>query len=299
MVALNWQTYDLPMQLNDAMFVAGADRLGYVLKPGELRESSSMKEEESEPSIHGLGKLQKKLIRFSVDMISGQQLPRPRGVPPDETIDPYVEIELFSAEDKAKGVASGTGGQDASHRNGMSGIGFPHRRRTHVVQANGFNPMFEEDFSLSLETKYPSLVFVRWTVWGSLDGRNYNGPNTDPLATFTAKLSSLEQGYRHIPLYDHNGEQFMFATLFCKIKKEEPITIDREDPVPERNGGRLRSFHNTVFKRTLSVEKRNAGRPPERRLNNASESSRTSDASKPLSNGKSPKSPKVNSSSGN
>ena len=296
MVALNWQTYDLPMQLNDAMFAAGPDRLGYVLKPGELRESSSMKEEESEPSIHGLGKLQKKLIRFSVDMISGHQLPRPRGVSPDDTIDPYVEIELFSAEDKAKGVASGTGGQDASHRNGMSGIGFPHRRRTHVVQANGFNPMFEEDFSLSLETKYPSLVFVRWTVWGSVDGRNYNGPNTDPLATFTAKLSSLEQGYRHLPLYDHNGEQFMFATLFCKIKKEEPVTIDREDPVPERNGSRLKAFHNTVFKRTLSVEKRNAGRPLERRLNNGNESSRIADSSKPLTNGKSPK---FTSSSGN
>ena len=289
MVALNWQTYDLPMQLNEAMFAAGSDRLGYVLKPGELREPSSMKEEESEPSIHGLGKLQKKLIRFSVDIVSGQQLPRPRGVSPDETIDPYVEIELFSAEDKAKGVVSGTGGRDASHRNGMSGIGFPHRRRTHVVQANGFNPTFDEDFKLSLETKYPSLVFVRWTVWGSQDGRNYNSANADPLATFTAKLSSLEQGYRHIPLYDHNGEQFMFATLFCKIKKEEPITIDREDPVPERNGGRLRSLHNTVFKRTLSVEKRNTGKPLERRTNNNNESTRTLDSAKPLLNVKAPK----------
>ena len=288
MVALNWQTYDLPMQLNEAMFAAGADRLGYVLKPRELREPSSMKDEESEPSIHGLGKLQKKLIRFSVDIVSGQQLPRPRGLAPDETIDPYVEIELFSAEDKAKGVVRGTGGKDASHRNGMSGIGFPHRRRTHVVHANGFNPVFDEDFKLSLETKYPSLVFVRWTVWGSQDGRNYNGPNADPLATFTAKLSSLEQGYRHIPLYDHNGEQFMFATLFCKINKEEPLTIDREDPMPEKNGSRLRSF-NSVFKRTVSVEKRSAGRPPERRTNNSSESARTTDSSKPPLNGKSSK----------
>lgn len=288
MVALNWQTYDLPMQLNEAMFAAGADRLGYVLKPRELREPSSMKEEESEPSIHGLGKLQKKLIRFSVDIVSGQQLPRPRGLAPDETIDPYVEIELFSAEDKAKGVVSGTGGRDASHRNGMSGIGFPHRRRTDMVQANGFNPIFNDDFKLSLETKYPSLVFVRWTVWGSQDGRTYNGPNADPLATFTAKLSSLEQGYRHIPLYDHNGEQFMFATLFCKIKKEEPLTIEREDPMPEKNGSRLRSF-NSVFKRTLSVEKRNNGRSLENRNGTGSESTRTVDSSKPRVNGKSPK----------
>ena len=248
MVALNWQTYDLPMQMNEAMFASGTDRLGYVLKPRELRESVSIQEEIDEPSIHGLGKVRKKVIKFSVDIISGQQLPRPHGIKATETIDPYVEIELFSAEDKAKGVASGTGGQDASARHGMSGIGSPHRRRTRVVSANGFNPLFNDSFGLSLETKYPSLVFVRWTVWNSQDGQNYqSNSNAEPLATFTAKLSSVQQGYRHIPLFDHHGEQFMFATLFCKIKKEDPITVEREDPVPEKTG-RFKS----VFKRTLS-----------------------------------------------
>ena len=283
MVALNWQTHDLPMQLNEAMFAAGSDRLGYVLKPRELRESLSIQEEISEPSIHGLGKLQKKLIRFSVDMISGQQLPKPRGISPEATIDPYIEIEMFSAEDKAKGVASGEGGHDASARNGFSGIGFPHRRRTHVVQANGFNPNFREKFKLSLETKYPSLVFVRWTVWQSHDGQNYNhNPNADPLATFTAKLSSLESGYRHVPLYDHNGERFMFATLFCKIEKEDPITVEREDPVPEKNG-RFKSLQNTVFKRTASTEKRNLINSERKTI--SSESTRTVDSAKPTANG--------------
>ena len=256
MVALNWQTYDLPMQLNDAMFASGSDRLGYVLKPRELRESVSIQEEINEPSIHGLGRIRKKLIRFSVDIISGQQLPRPKGVAPNQTIDPYIEIELFSAEDKGKGVASGTGGQDASARHGMSGIGSPHRRRTGVVQANGFNPQFNESFKLSLETKYPSLAFVRWAVWNSHDGQNYQtNSNAEPLATFTAKLSSLQEGYRHIPLFDHNGEQFMFATLFCKIKKEDPITVEREDPVPEKKRG-LKS----VFQRTRSLTDRRNGK---------------------------------------
>ena len=264
MMALNWQTYDLPMQMNEAMFASGSDKLGYVLKPGELRESLSIQEEISEPSIHGLGRIQKKLIRFSVDIISAQQLPRPRGVTPYAALDPYVEIEMFSAEDKGKGVASGEGGSDASARNGMSGIGSPHRRRTHVVQANGFNPVFNDGFKLSLETKYPSLVFVRWTVWNSSDGRNFNtNPNAVPLATFTAKLSSLEQGYRHLRLYDHNGDQFNCATLFCKIKKEEPVTIEREDPVPEKGGRFKTKFQKAVFARTKSVEKRN-GRQTER-----------------------------------
>ena len=264
MMALNWQTYDLPMQMNEAMFASGTDKLGYVLKPRELRESLSIEEEISEPSIHGLGRIQKQLIRFSVDVISAQQLPQPRGVAPDALLDPYVEIEMFSAEDKAKGVASGEGGSDASPRNGMSGIGSPHRRRTHVVQANGFNPVFNDSFKLSLETKYPSLVFVRWRVWNSPDGRNFNtNPNADPLATFTAKLSSLEQGYRHLRLYDHNGDQFNCAALFCKIKKEEPVTIEREDPVPEKVGRFKNKFQKSVFSRSKSVDKKN-GRPTER-----------------------------------
>ncbi|KAK3178492.1 hypothetical protein OEA41_000628 [Lepraria neglecta] len=270
MMALNWQTYDLPMQMNDAMFASGSDKLGYVLKPRELRESLSIQEEISEPSIHGLGKIQKKLIRFSVEIISAQQLPRPRGIAPDAPLDPYVEIEMFSAEDKSKGIASGEGGQDASARNGLSGIGWPHRRRTHVVQANGFNPIFGDTFKLSLETKYPSLVFVRWTVWNSQDGRYYNGNQVQtPLATFTSKLSSLEQGYRHLRLYDPNGDQFNCAALFCKIKKEEPVTIEREDPMPEKKRGF--SFKTSTFKRTLSVEKRN-GKPAEKKSTSKSTS---------------------------
>ena len=254
MVAMNWQTYDLGMQINEAMFASGSDRTGYVLKPKELRQTI-VEELTSDPTIPGIGKIQKKLIRFSVDMISAQQIPRPRGAGPEETLDPYIEIEMLSAEDPGKGVASGEGGQDASARNGMSGIGSPHRRRTVVVQNNGYNPIFNDKFKLSLETKYPSLVFVRWTVWDSQDGRSYNNNgNNEPLATFTAKLSSLEQGYRHLPLYDHNGDQFLFATLFCKIKKEDPITVERDNPVSEKVG-RFRQI-GQVFRRTMSVERK-------------------------------------------
>lgn len=276
MMALNWQTYDLPMQMNEAMFASGSDKLGYVLKPRELRESLSIQEEISEPSIHGLGKIQKKLIRFSIGVISAQQLPQPRGMAPDATLDPYVEIEMFCAEDKSKDIATGEGGQDASARNGMSGIGSPHRRRTHVVPANGFNPVFNDDIRLTLETKYPSLVFVRWTVWNSQDGRNSSpNPNASPLATFTAKLSSLEEGYRHLRLYDHNGDQFNCATLFCKIEKEEPITIEREDPMPKAGGRFKQSFNKSPFKRTMSVEKRN-GRQGDRKASIASTGKSTS-----------------------
>ncbi|KAI5283800.1 Phospholipase C, partial [Ascosphaera aggregata] len=169
MVALNWQTFDVGMQMNLAMFAAGSDKLGYVLKPESLRR----KPPPGERKI----KLERQLIRFSIDVISAQQLPRSRGMGPDDAINPYIEVEVFSADDKKKGLTQGEGGINASARNGLTGIGVPHRRRTAIVHGNGYNPIFNDSFKVSVETKYPELVFIRWVVWSSIDGRSTAGSN--------------------------------------------------------------------------------------------------------------------------
>ena len=82
---------------------------------------------------------------------------------------------------------------------------------------------------MMVETKYPSLIFVRWTVWNSPDGKNLSS-NSTILATFTAKLSSLQQGYRHLPLVNSYGERYRDAKLFVKIKKEAPIPLYSDEP---------------------------------------------------------------------
>lgn len=253
MVALNWQTYDLGVQMNDAMFAAGTDRTGYVLKPRELRQPMLSLGSRWD-SLPSQTRRDRKLVKFYVDIISAQQLPRPRGAGIEQTIDPYVELEIFCADDKAKGVAIGEGGLDASARNGMSGIGSPHRRRTKIVQGNGYNPLFNDKFTVSLETKFPSLVFLRWTVWSSVDGRSY-GDRNGALASFTAKLESLQEGYRHLPLFDNKGEQFLFATLFCRIKKDEPVPVSRED-VKWGKVESLKSLGRSVFGRATSMERK-------------------------------------------
>lgn len=252
MVALNWQTYDNGMQMNQAMFAAGHDRTGYVLKPESLRMPPS-----TIPTDDGKPKVDRQLVRFCVEVISAQQLPRSRGMGPDDSINPYIEIEILSADDKKKGVTHGEGGMNASNRNGLSGIGLPHRRRTRIEQKNGFNPIFGDRFKFSLETKYPDLVFVRWLVWSSTDGRSF-GANNVQLATFTAKLSSLCQGYRYLPLYDGNGDQYLFSTLFCKITKLESVPaqkrLDIEETKSERKGI-FRQLGQTMFKRALSTDR--------------------------------------------
>ncbi|KAJ5676944.1 uncharacterized protein N7477_002577 [Penicillium maclennaniae] len=250
MAALNWQTYDIGMQMNQAMFAAGTDRTGYVLKPESLRlappESDGPKR-----------KIERKLISFSVDVISAQQLPRPRTIGLEDNINPYVEIEMFSADDRGQSLVFGEGGMDASTRSGMSGIGYPHRRRTKIEQSNGYSPVFNDRFKLSLETKYPDLVFVRWTVWSSMDGRSAGNNNSVQLATFTAKLTSLSQGYRYLPLYDGSGDQYLFSTLFCRISKMDPVPVQRLDleELRAERMGILRQIGQTVFKRSSSTDR--------------------------------------------
>jgi len=133
-------------------------------------------------------------------------------------------------------------------------------KRSTIAQSNGYNPIFNDTFKLTLETKYPDLVFVRWTVWNSHDGKSYSKEKESrPHATYTAKLSTLETGYRHLPLFDHNGDQYLFSTLFCKIMKEEQVDVERDAPLPPEKVGRFRQ----LFKNISSTSDRRGSREEE------------------------------------
>lgn len=252
MVALNWQTFDVGMEMNQAMFAAGSDRLGYVLKPVGLRKKPPAN---AITTATGKPKIEKQLVQFEIEVISAQQLPRSNDLAANDTINPYVEIEVFSADDKQIGGAYGEGGVNASARKDMSGLGHPHRRRTRVQLRNGYNPVFNDKFKISLETKYPDLVFVRWTVFNCVDGRP-TGNNNVQLASFTAKLSRLSQGYRYLPLYADSGDQYLFSRLFCKITRSEqtsfhiPFDFDSD---AFNKVGIFKQLGQAVFKRSASI----------------------------------------------
>ncbi|RVX72142.1 hypothetical protein B0A52_04740 [Exophiala mesophila] len=232
MVALNWQTFDAHMQMSQAMFAAGNDAYGYVLKPDYLRKSR-VKSSVFEHRV----KLPRYETKFSVQIISAQQLPRPANMSKETPLNPFIEVQMFSAEDRARGIANGSGGQQASRNDGYHGIGVPYRRQTSITFGNGYNPQFGETIELGLWTKYPELVFVRFIVYNSDDGRPA-GKGVKQLAAFTAKLDSLQRGYRHLPLYNGYGEEFIFSTLFCKIARQDRALLPtsfRENERPSRS----------------------------------------------------------------
>ena len=274
MAALNWQTFDVHQQVNEAMFAAGSDRLGYVLKPEELRHAKHLPIADTLPEAQEKkDRKGKKFVKFNVEIISAQRLPRPRHQNADYGMNPYIEFEMYSAEDKARGIARGEGGIDASARDGTSGIGSPLRKRTKIIEGNGFDPIYHQSIGMTAVTKYPSLIFVRWTVWNAPEGRALSSNNV-LLATFTAKLSSLQQGYRHLPLFNPHGEQYRDAKLFVKIKKEAPILLEQQEdnaygimapsasprPEPVRS---TPSWRNRVFSRNSSQRRKAEQHPDE------------------------------------
>ncbi|KAL7268175.1 Phospholipase C [Rhizina undulata] len=251
MVALNWQTYDLGLQMNEAMFASADDRTGYVLKPKELRGSRTIFDPPADAAAAKLKK-DKKLVKFSVEVISAQQLPRPKDHKADGSIDPFVVVEVFSADEKTKGASTGEGGIDTSDSKGVSGLGAPHKRRTKVVRDDGFHPLFREKMSFSVMTKFESLVFVRFSVYNA-DGSDSNDRTL--IATYTAKLISLQQGYRHLPLYDLQGEQFLFSTIFVKINVEPVTIMDREMPLKSSTMETLKTTAKSVLSRSFSTDR--------------------------------------------
>jgi phosphatidylinositol phospholipase C delta len=235
MAALNWQTFDLGMQLNRAMFDGGKDSCGYVLKPAELRDIQVLPYN----SDIAEGKKERTVISFTIDVISAQQLMRPANLSANRSMDPYVEVEVFHANDKRD--------KKEADSNLVLEHDTPIKYQTDVIRENGFNPMFDKQMKYTVTTKHPDLIFVRWSVKLSNDGESYN--ERPAVATYTAKLTNLKQGYRTLPLLNHAGDQYLFSKLFCKIKVESVEKKFMEAPRRIQDGNKLNRLGGKVFSR--------------------------------------------------
>ncbi|KAK7397762.1 hypothetical protein QQX98_012868 [Neonectria punicea] len=235
MAALNWQTFDLGMQINRAMFEGGRDVSGYVHKPAELRDIQVLPFN----SDIAEGKKERSVVSFSIDVISAQQLMRPANLPANKSMDPYVEVEIFHTNDKRD--------KKDINSSGSLDLDSPQKFQTDVIRQNGFNPMFDRQFKFKVTTKHPELIFVRWSVKLSNDGESYN--DRPAVATYTAKLNSLKQGYRTLPLLNHAGDQYLFSKLFCKIKVDSVEKMMIDAPRRSHDSNKFNRLGGKVFSR--------------------------------------------------
>ena len=184
MVALNFQTSDTPLMLNDGRFRQNGG-CGYVLKPKSILE---MKERSETKTL-------------KVRVMSGTCLPKPDGDTVGETIDPYVMVTVHDVVTTADGIQ---GYKASSHS-------------TATIADNGFRPVWNEKDFYEFTVEFPEVAMVQFNLMEAdvtLD---------DKVADASIPFSCLRRGYRSIQLYDRNNTRtgpFSMASLLVEIDYE-------------------------------------------------------------------------------
>ncbi|XP_019955143.1 1-phosphatidylinositol 4,5-bisphosphate phosphodiesterase delta-4 [Paralichthys olivaceus] len=182
-VALNFQTAGLEMDLNDGLFRQN-NRCGYVLKPDFMRDSGAQFSPEKPEERQGY-----RPLRLSIQVISGQQLPKVNQKE-GSIVDPLVRVEIHGVpQDQAK--------EETSH-----------------INNNGFNPLWNETLNFIIHT--PELALVRFVV------EDYDkASRNDFIGQFTLPFTCIQAGFRHIHLLSKDGTAIPPSSLFVNISISE------------------------------------------------------------------------------
>uniref|UniRef100_A0A8C1U2M9 Phosphoinositide phospholipase C n=1 Tax=Cyprinus carpio TaxID=7962 RepID=A0A8C1U2M9_CYPCA len=130
LVALNFQTIDLPMQLNLGIFEYNG-KCGYRLKPEFMRRTDKQFDPFTQNTVDGIV-----AHTLSVKIISGQFLS-------DKRIGVYVEVEMFGLPVDTKRKAF----------------------KTKTSQCNAVNPVWDEDPVVFKRVVLPTLALLRIAVY--------------------------------------------------------------------------------------------------------------------------------------
>lgn len=178
MVALNFQTQDAYLRLNDGRFRENGN-CGYVLKPSSLLLKDSLGQS-SNP------------VLLTITVLSGNCLPKPKGLRSGDCIDPYVKATVYDV----------VNGDKETIVSQMSGVAI----------SNGFFPIWgQETFSFTVDSW--SVAMLQLTVFDKL--------KEEFIASSSIPISCLRRGIRCIKLYDATNTRsgaFDFASLLLDIK---------------------------------------------------------------------------------
>ncbi|XP_022521135.2 1-phosphatidylinositol 4,5-bisphosphate phosphodiesterase delta-4 isoform X1 [Astyanax mexicanus] len=182
-VALNFQTAGMEMDLNDGLFTQNGC-CGYVLKPAFMRSLEKRFDPEHPEIRDGY-----RPVTLTIKVISGQQLPKVN-LKEGSIVDPLVRVEIHGVpKDQA-------------------------RQETRHIDNNGFNPMWHETLTFTIHV--PELALVRFVV-EDYDKTTKN----DFIGQYTLPFSCLQQGYRHIHLLSKDGTSIPPSSLFVHIRIKE------------------------------------------------------------------------------
>ncbi|CDS00652.1 related to 1-phosphatidylinositol-4,5-bisphosphate phosphodiesterase delta 1 [Sporisorium scitamineum] len=185
--ALNWQTFDHSVQLNEALF-SGSD--GYVLKPPGLR-------------IGGDGNTSLGKHRLTLHIAGATDLPLPKGREADD-IRPYVTCTLILPNDLESQPPKQKTGTYKQHK-----LALVHKG----PQPTPTDPLWNESLQWSFD--HDELAFVRILV--KSDDKFARNPL---FAVAAVRLVYAAKGWRFIRLLDLKGRE-THSTLLVKFDLEK------------------------------------------------------------------------------
>ncbi|XP_069705945.1 1-phosphatidylinositol 4,5-bisphosphate phosphodiesterase zeta-1 [Phaenicophaeus curvirostris] len=177
MVALNFQTLGLQMELQNGKFLDNGG-CGYILKPEFLRNCNST----FTPQNVGINS---NPMSLSIKVICGHQLP-PSSLSKSNKADPLVQVEIYGVpQDQAK-------------------------QKTSVVRSNALSPKWDEYFFFTIQV--PELALIRFCVEDEV-----SLVSNEFLGQYTLPVMSLRRGYCSIPLLSKDGGNLKPASLFVHV----------------------------------------------------------------------------------
>ncbi|WQF89882.1 Putative phosphatidylinositol-specific phospholipase C, X domain, C2 domain superfamily [Colletotrichum destructivum] len=193
-VALNWQSWDVGMVLNEGMF-AGSD--GYVLKPRGYRRRAGVGGEDDDDNDDDDDARSdipsKTLDRVAVTVLAAQNIPLLNRGDDPARFAPYVKVGLHTEPDALAAMV----GEDASAEQ-VKQVGY----RGQTGKGRGTSPDFGGDEViefLGVEGVVPELAFLSFVVMNDVVG-------PDVMAAWACvRLDRLRLGYRFVRLLDREG----------------------------------------------------------------------------------------------
>lgn len=188
MTALNYQTPDRAMQINQAKFRQN-NCSGYVLRP-DFMFSTDNTDGIIKFDPYDISTLECPMVYLSLTIVSGRHLGRDSSSTNKGYVSPYVEIEIAGIEaDQSK-------------------------RKTRTIRDNGLNPVWNETFNFVVHCS--ELAFLRVTVFDEdvFGDARFLGHGTYPINCI------CRRGYRSIPLMNEYSEWLALSTLLVRIHLE-------------------------------------------------------------------------------
>ncbi|KAF5006632.1 hypothetical protein FDECE_7027 [Fusarium decemcellulare] len=209
-VALNWQSWDTGMMINEGMFT-GSD--GYVLKPEGYRASASIQETPGIEAKQDLPMIpSKKLSKLTVTVLAAQNLPLADNNDSPSRFIPYVRVGLHTEPDALAPMVDENAKGEQVQNVGYSG---------ETAKSRGTSPDFGGEVIefLNIEGVVPEVAFLSLVVMNDV-------PGTDVVGAWAClRLDRLRVGYRFVRLLDRHGMPSQGILLI----KTEVVEAAREE----------------------------------------------------------------------